>query len=142
MPNPPISLGSDVQTNLQFYACTARVLLTFMHDDGCTGHLRISDLVLSPHFRDFMLLRHPGATVSNSTSCLLNSRIRLANSLIAYMFVCLRRSLLAIGLARNLFRKRSNNISRLMSTRTACCLPLKCAGNVVSLPNSSRVYLR
>ena len=66
MPNPPISLGPDVETSLQFYTCTARALLTFMHDDGSTGHMRISDLVLSPHFRDFMVLRHPGATVSHA----------------------------------------------------------------------------
>jgi hypothetical protein len=63
MPSPPIPLGPESETSLQFYTCTARSLLTFMHDDGCTGHMRISDLVLSPHFRDFMVLRHPGATV-------------------------------------------------------------------------------
>ena len=66
MPNPPIPLGPESETSLQFYTCTARSLLTFMHDDGCTGHMRISDLVLSPHFRDLMVLRHPGATVSSA----------------------------------------------------------------------------
>ena len=71
MPSPPIPLGPESETSLQFYTCTARSLLTFMHDDGCTGHMRISDLVLSPHFRDFMVLRHPGATVRFASSCVL-----------------------------------------------------------------------
>jgi hypothetical protein len=74
MPNPPVPLGPESETSLQFYTCTARSLLTFMHDDGCTGHMRISDLVLSPHFRDFMVLRHPSATVSSAFSIVYSER--------------------------------------------------------------------
>lgn len=137
MPNPPIPLGPDVETNLQFYTCTARALLTFMHDDGSTGHLRISDLVFSPYFRDFMTLRHPGATVCSTRLMrpltMLSSQFQLAHSL---------RSLQKTGSAPSLFRKFSNSTSRLTRTKTVCCRRQRCAGSADSHPRSSRVCLR
>ena len=137
MPNPPIPLGPDVETNLQFYTCTARALLTFMHDDGATGHLRISDLVFSPYFRDFMTLRHPGAIVCSTRlmrpQTMFSSQFQLARSL---------RSLQKTGSAPSLFRKFFSSTSRLTRTKTVCCRRQRCVGSADSQPRSSRVCLR